>query len=60
MIESQGVKIKRVELSYNLVKKQKIIVCDLKFKRDGLYALTDRVVKAAMTCPGIIAVEWKM
>lgn len=58
-IEAEGVRIKRVEINYDLQRAQKTLACELKFKKSGLFALSQRVIQATLTCPGVIQVDWK-
>lgn len=58
-MEVQGVKIKRVELDYNIAKGKKILRCELKFKREEDYTnLSERVVRSVMNCDGVLRVAW--
>lgn len=58
-MEIEGVKIKRVEMDYNIAKGKKILRCELKFKREENYSkLSEKVVKSVMECDGVLRVAW--
>ena len=48
-----------MEINYDLQSAQKTLACELKFKKSGLFALSQRVIQATLTCPGVIQVDWK-
>jgi putative Mg2+ transporter-C (MgtC) family protein len=57
-IESFKVKVKKMDLDYNLEKKQKTLRCELKFKKGDLFELSQKVVKKLSESSGVSQVQW--
>ncbi len=57
-IEKLGLKIKQVDMEYDLPTQQKTLVCSLKFKKNHLFDLTESVVQALIQQPGVRQVKW--
>jgi putative Mg2+ transporter-C (MgtC) family protein len=59
-MEIECVKIKRVEMDYNIAKGKKVLRCELKFKReDGQSSnLSEKIVRSLMECDGVTRVAW--
>lgn len=58
LLEKQGVKVKEVDMEYDLLKKQKTLHFSLKFKKNNLLALSGEVVHRLVDQPGVIQVKW--
>ena len=58
-IESTGVKVKEMELEFDLNQKQKLVRFDLKLKKNNLFEASKNVVHTLAQCPGVTAVKWK-
>lgn len=58
-IEAEGVRVKRIEINYDLQHRRKTLACELKFKRSGVFALSQRIIQSILACPGVVQVEWK-
>lgn len=58
LVEEQGVKVKEVDMEYDLQKKQKSLHFSLKFKKNDLLALSGEVVHQLVRHPGVIQVKW--
>ncbi len=57
-LEGMGLKVKKIDLDYNLPKKQRIIHCELKFKKADLFELSQKVVQKFVAYPGVLQVKW--
>ncbi len=53
-----GVKVKNLELEYDLSVKQKVLRYDLKFKKTDLVQISQTVVQRLMKQDGIVKVKW--
>ncbi len=51
--------IKHVEYTYDSVQKTRTIRCSLRFKRNKLVELPERVGNQLRTAPGVLQVDWK-
>jgi putative Mg2+ transporter-C (MgtC) family protein len=57
-IQACGLKVKRVELSYDLKTKEKSFSCEVKFKKADLFDLSERVIKKMTENPSVVQVKW--
>ncbi len=57
-LEMCNLKVKKIDLDYNLQTKQKIFCCAVKFKKRNLLGLSQRVVHQLAECPGVLQVKW--
>ena len=57
-LKALGVKVKTVELNYDLVKKQKIVQCELRLKKPDLFEVSRKVVGDLKGCPGVLQIQW--
>jgi putative Mg2+ transporter-C (MgtC) family protein len=57
-IETLGPTIKTMKLSYDLEKRQKTMICELKLEKAEVLEMSDIVVKDLSTCPGILHIVW--
>ena len=57
-IESLGVKVKSMQLDYDLVKKQKTVLCQLKLGKPALFESSGRIVSTLAQWPGVLQVKW--
>jgi putative Mg2+ transporter-C (MgtC) family protein len=57
-IESLGLKIKAMELDYDLAAKQKTIRFELKLKRTAAFDLSARLLADLRACPGVLQAKW--
>jgi len=58
LVEEQGLKVKEVEMEYDLLKKQKTLHFALKFKKNNIINLSENVVHTLIKYPGVIQVKW--
>jgi putative Mg2+ transporter-C (MgtC) family protein len=62
-IESLGVTVQNMDLTYDRARSERVTRCDVKFKRVnkkfGVCETSSKVVEHLFTLPGIIRVEWK-
>lgn len=58
LIESEGVRVKKADLDYDLINKHRHIRFEVKFKREKVFALSERVIQKVMTCDGVQHVTW--
>lgn len=57
-IQSCGLKVKRVELTYDLKLKEKSFSCEVKFKKANLFDLSECVIKKLTENPSVLRVQW--
>ena len=57
-LKALGVKVKTVELNYDLVKKQKIVQCELRLKKPDLFEVSRKVVGDLKGCSGVLQIQW--
>jgi putative Mg2+ transporter-C (MgtC) family protein len=57
-IEALGVRIKKMDLDYDLQTQRKTLRCELKFKRDKLLGLSEKVVQRLIQLDGVLQVSW--
>ena len=57
-IEALGSKVKAMRLNYDLEKKQKAFICELKLKKRNVFKLSSSVVSELTKCPGVLQVSW--
>jgi len=58
-LEALGVIVKAMRFDYDLDKKQKTIVCEVKLKKPEVFELYARVVKELKLQPGVEQVKWE-
>lgn len=57
-IESAGLIIKSMRLSYDLEKQRKTLLCEIKLKRSDVYDLSTRLLAELAKCDGVVRVRW--
>jgi putative Mg2+ transporter-C (MgtC) family protein len=57
-LKTMGLKMRTIELSYDLTKNQKIISCELRVKRPDVFNLASKVVTDLRSCPGVLQIRW--
>jgi len=57
-IEALGPKLKAIRLTYDLEKKQKAFICELKLKKRNVFEVSSGVVAELTKCPGVLNVRW--
>ncbi len=57
-IEALGPKLKAMRLNYDVEKKQKSLICELKLKRRNVFEVSSSVVAELTKCPGVLHVRW--
>lgn len=57
-IERAGIKVKRMDLEYDLSVRQKNLRCEIKYKKKKIFELSQKVVRELLDCPGILKVKW--
>ena len=57
-IEAEGVRVKKADLDYDLVLRQKTLRFEIKFKRERVFGLSERVVQRIMLVEGVQHVTW--
>jgi len=58
MLKDMGVRVKNVDLEYNLDERKKIVQYELKFKKTNLIEISRNVVHSLLQQPGITHVKW--
>ncbi len=58
-LKTLGVSVKRLELDYDLVRKTRFITLEVKFKKEDLFELTQRIVADLVGAPGILEIKWR-
>jgi putative Mg2+ transporter-C (MgtC) family protein len=57
-LKALGLKVKRMELNYDLVAKQKTISCDLKLRKKAAREVCAKAVADLRQCPGVLQITW--
>jgi len=57
-IEALGPKLKAIRLTYDLEKKQKAFICELKLRKRNVFEVSSGVVAELTKCPGVLNVRW--
>lgn len=57
-IERSGVRVKQIDLEYDLVARRKILRCAIKFKKTDLFGISQKTVQELVQCPGVSQVTW--
>jgi len=57
-IESEGVRVKKADLDYDLTNSIKTIRFEVKFKREKVFGMSGRVVQRLLICEGVRHVSW--
>jgi len=57
-IKAQGLKVKSLEFSCDLVKQQKTVTCELKMKRKAAFDHSAQLLANLRACPGVQSVKW--
>jgi len=58
-LESVGVRVKKVDLKYDMRKQEKTLRFELKFKKEKVFGLSERVLKRLMQNEGILHISWE-
>jgi hypothetical protein len=57
-IQTFGTTVKRMRLRYDLNKKQKTAICDLRLNKNKAFTIASDLTAALTRLPGILEVEW--
>ncbi len=57
-IETHGVKVRQMDLDYDMVNRTKTLNCSLKFKKERVFTTSQAVVSDLTQCGGILHVSW--
>ena len=57
-LEHSGVRVQRISYDYDLAGRNRTLHCDVKLRRNDLFALSRQVVADLTACPGILRVKW--
>ncbi len=57
-IKTLGMKVRSMEMDYNLAAKQKTISCEVKMKQKSVFELSTKLMADLRACPGILQVKW--
>ena len=57
-IERMGIKVKKMDLEYDLSLKQKNIRCEIKYKKGKIFELSQKVMQDLLKCPGVLKIKW--
>lgn len=57
-IDSLGVRIKKMDVDYDLTAGRRTIRCEVKFKKDQLFDFSQKIVQDLTACPGVSQVKW--
>ena len=57
-IEALGPKVKAMRFNYDLEKRHKAFICELKLKRRNVFELSSSVVSELTKYPGVLQVRW--
>jgi hypothetical protein len=57
-LKTIGLKVKRMDLTYDLTARQKIIACELKLERRKLLEMSTKAMTDLRQCPGVLQVKW--
>ncbi len=59
MMEAQGVRVKGMELDYDLAQQMKTVRCEVKFKRDDGFGLSSKVMQTLILQESIVSASWR-
>ena len=57
-IQTYGPKVQAMRLSYDLEKKEKTFICELKLTRRKVFEVSSSVVAELTKAPGVLHVRW--
>jgi len=57
-LKTLGLKVKRMELEYDLVARQKTILCDVRLRKKSARELGAKAVADLRQCPGVLQIRW--
>src|SRR5205814_607465 len=57
-IEALGPVVKATKLNFDLDKRHKTVICELKLKKDQVFELSSQIVAEMIKCPGVLHVRW--
>ncbi|MBI4025618.1 MAG: MgtC/SapB family protein [Verrucomicrobia bacterium] len=57
-IETLGMKVKKMELDYDLHSRQKTVRCEVKFKKGRLFELSEETIREMAAWPGVLQIKW--
>ena len=57
-IEAPGVRVKKMDVEYDLEHKQKVICCQIKFQKFGESDVSQEVLRRMRSLPGVLKVKW--
>lgn len=57
-IESLDVRVKKMDIEYDLERKQKVICCQIKFRRLDGFEISHKVLNRLRSLPGMLKVKW--
>jgi putative Mg2+ transporter-C (MgtC) family protein len=57
-LEDSGVRVQRIALDYDLAGASRTMHCEVKMRRNDVFALSRQVIENLTACPGIARVKW--
>jgi len=57
-IESLGARVKKMDIEHDLEQKQKVICCQIKFRRLDEFEISQKVMSRLRSLPGMLKVKW--
>jgi putative Mg2+ transporter-C (MgtC) family protein len=57
-VEALGAKVKTVEFDYDLTRRQKTIICDLKLRKVTRFEVSEQLLADLRQRPGVLRVKW--
>jgi putative Mg2+ transporter-C (MgtC) family protein len=58
-VKSHGVAVKSMEIDYDVVRRTRTLTLTLKYKKDDLFDLSQRVMQDLITAPGVQDLKWR-
>ncbi len=57
-IEAPGVRVKKMDVEYDLEQRRKVICCQIKFQKLGEFDVSQEVLRRMRSLPGVLKVKW--
>jgi putative Mg2+ transporter-C (MgtC) family protein len=57
-LQALGLKVRRMDLSYDLTARRKTIACDLRLERHTAIEISAKTVADLRQCPGVLRIDW--
>jgi putative Mg2+ transporter-C (MgtC) family protein len=58
-VKAHGVSVKAMEIDYDIARKTRTLTLTLKYKKDDLFSLSQRVMSDLVTAPGVQDLKWR-